>query len=79
MADSHADWSQPAMFDAQHLSRLIASLRALGYAVFGPRVRDGPWSSRRSSRPRCCPPAGRTDRSVAAITLTRTGSPRLFG
>ena len=40
MADPHADWSQPATFDAQHLNRLIASLRALGYAVFGPRVRD---------------------------------------
>ena len=40
MANPRADWSQPATFDARHFDRLIAALRALGYTVFGPRVRD---------------------------------------
>ena len=79
MADPHADWSQPATFDAQHLSRLIASLRALGYAVFGPRVRDESVVIEEIESAAMLP-AGWEDRQERGrYTLTRTDSPRLFG
>jgi sulfhydrogenase subunit beta (sulfur reductase) len=79
MADLHADWSQPATFDASHLDRLIASLRALGYAVFGPRVgEDGVVIDRIDSAAML--PAGWEDHQERGrYTLTRTESPRLFG
>jgi ferredoxin len=78
MADPPADWSQPATFDARHLDRLIASLHALGYTVYGPRVQDDA-ATIDEIRSADMLPVGWADRQERGrYTLTRTGSPRLF-
>src|SRR5574339_1112930 len=78
MADPPADWSQPATFDARHFDRLIAALHALGYTVYGPRVRDGA-ATIDEVRSADMLPIGWADRQERGrYTLARTGSGRLF-
>jgi ferredoxin len=78
MADPPADWSQPATFDARHFDHLIAALHALGYAVYGPRVRDGS-ATIDEVRSADMLPIGWADRQERGrYTLARTGSGRLF-
>ena len=79
MADPRADWSQPATFDARHFDRLIAALRALGYTVFGPRVRDESVVIDEIESAAMLPAGWEDQQERGRYTLTRTDSPRLFG
>jgi ferredoxin len=79
MADPPADWSQPATFDVQHLDRLIASLRALGYSVVGPRVRDDSVILGDIADAGMLPAGWVDEQDAGRYALRHTESPRLFG
>jgi sulfhydrogenase subunit beta (sulfur reductase) len=79
MADPPADWSQPAIFDAQHIDRLISSLQALGYTVYAPQVRDGNYVIDEIQSAAALPAGWIDDQESGHYTLTRSDAPNLFG